>query len=72
MVRTEAPLSGNRLPPPFVIQAPFLHPRGQFGERIRFNFISIGEACELNAVAISALAAFGEVGINNPQTSHPV
>ncbi|MGH9760322.1 MAG: CRISPR system precrRNA processing endoribonuclease RAMP protein Cas6 [Blastocatellia bacterium] len=68
--KIEAPLTGNRLPPPFVIDAPFFPHTGRFGDAVSFNLVSLGSACEQLGLSVGALAAFGATGMNNPKEGH--
>jgi hypothetical protein len=70
--RLEAPLRGNRLPPPFVLQAPFLSRPAHAGDELSFNMISMGEACLLNGEVVNSISTYGEVGINNPRANNPI
>jgi hypothetical protein len=63
----EAPLRGNRLPPPFVLQAPFLTRPARAGDSLSFNMILMGAACTMNSGVMNCISAYGALGINNPQ-----
>lgn len=62
IVKREAPLRGDDLPRPFVIDAPFV-PEHELrrGARLRFGLTLLGRAmCEQSQVAMDALVKFGQ------------
>jgi len=70
--KLEAPLGGNRLPPPFVLQAPFLSRPARAGDLLSFNMISMGEACLMNSGVVNCLSAYGAAGVNNPRADNRI